>query len=85
MTPEEKVMEFLNTDMEKCYALLQEYPDKVPIDVAAKLVGCSKETLRTAIQQYQLIGLAERKAGKQNWSFVIPTAHFLRWYLVMWR
>lgn len=85
MTVEEKVMEFLNRDMEKCYDLLKEYPKKVPIEDAAELVGCSKDTLRTAIQQFQLIGLAERKVGKQNWSFTIPTAHFLRWYLVMWR
>ena len=85
MTPEEIVKSFLDKDMEKCADLTHEYPENIPVKVAAELVGCSQETLRTAIDQFQLVGLSERKAGKQNRAFVIPTAHFLRWYLCLWR
>ena len=85
MTAKEKIDRFLDEDMEKLSEIIEKYPFQIPIAVVAELFGCQKETLSMAIEEQGLLGICERRPGKLNRGFVIPTAHFLRWYMCWWR
>lgn len=74
------IKKFLDNDNKKVESIIIEYPSSVPVPVAADLLGCRADTLRTALEDGKL-GFSERKVGKLNRGFVIPTAHFVRWYL----
>lgn len=78
------IQEFLNSDTEKLAELVEKYPEQIPVPVLAQWWGCNADTLREALLGQGLLGIAERKAGKLNRGFVIPTGHFVRWYTCAW-
>jgi hypothetical protein len=85
MSAQEKINDFLQADTEKLAEIIEKYPMQIPVPVIAELFGCHQDTLRNALQEQGLLGIAERKAGKLNRGFVVPTAHFVRWYMCQWR
>lgn len=76
----EKIRTFIDTDNHKLEQIIEKYPLSVPVPVAAEFLGCHQDTLRSALEDGKL-GFSERKLGKVNRGFVIPTGHFVRWYL----
>ena len=76
----EKIRAFIDTDNQKLEQIIEEYPLSVPVPIAAEFLGCHQDTLRSALEDGRL-GFSERKIGKVNRGFVIPTGHFVRWYL----
>ena len=78
----DKIKAFLDRDNQKLEKLIDDYPLNVPVPVASEFLGCHQDTLRSALEDGRL-GFAERKLGKVNRGFVIPTGHFVRWYLNM--
>ena len=85
MTPDQKITEFLAADTERLAEISEKYPLQIPVPVLAELFGCHQDTLRNALQEQGLLGIAERRPGKLNRGFVVPTAHFVRWYMCQWR
>lgn len=85
MTPEQKIAKFLEEDTAKLADIIEQYPLQIPVPVLAELFGCHQNTLRNALQEQGLLGIAERMPGKLNRGFVVPTAHFVRWYMCQWR
>lgn len=85
MTAEQKIDAFLAADNERLANIIEQNPKQIPISVIADLFGCAQDTVRTALEDQGLLGIAERKAGKLNRGFVVPTAHFVRWYMIQWR
>ena len=85
MTPDQKITEFLAADTERLAEIIEKYPLQIPVPVLAELFGCHQDTLRNALQEQGLLGIAERRPGKLNRGFVIPTAQFVRWYMCQWR
>jgi hypothetical protein len=85
MTAEQKITEFLAADTERLAEIIEKYPMQIPVPVLAELFGCHQDTLRNALQEQGLLGIAERRPGKLNRGFVVPTAHFVRWYMCQWR
>ena len=85
MTPDQKITEFLAADTERLVEIIEKYPLQIPVPVLAELFGCHQDTLRNALQEQGLLGIAERRPGKLNRGFVVPTAHFVRWYMCQWR
>ena len=51
-----------------------------PVKVIAEWWHCSEDSVRNAIMQHGILGIAQRQPGKVNAGFVIPTGHFVRWY-----
>lgn len=80
----EVIKEYLNNDTEKLSEIIQKHPQQIPVPVIAEWWGCNVDTLRTALQEQGLLGIAERKPGKLNRGFVVPTGHFVRWYMCAW-
>lgn len=78
------IQEFLKKDTEKLAEIIQKYDKQIPVKVIAEWWGCSEDTLRTALEEQGLLGIAERKPGKLNRGFVIPIGHFVRWYMCSW-
>ena len=76
----EKIKAFIDTDNQKLEQIIEKYPLSVPVPIAAEFFGCHQDTLRSALEDGRL-GFSERKLGKVNRGFVIPTGHFVRWYL----
>lgn len=74
------IKEYLDNDVARLEQLIAEYPQQIPVPIAAKFLGCAPESLRTACEEYALFGFAWRKPGKVNKAFCIPTAVFVRWY-----
>ncbi len=85
MTPEQKITAFLADDTAKLAEIIEKYPMQIPVPIIAELFGCTQDTLRNALQEQGLLGIAERRPGKLNRGFVVPTAHFVRWYMCQWR
>lgn len=85
MSAQEKINDFLAADTEKLAAIIERYPRQIPVPVIAELFGCHQDTVRMALEEQGLLGIAERKPGKHNRTFVVPTAHFVRWYMCQWR
>lgn len=85
MTAEQKITDFLAADTERLAEIIEKYPMQIPVPVLAELFGCHQDTLRNALQEQGLLGIAERRPGKLNRGFVVPTAHFVRWYMCQWR
>lgn len=85
MTPEQKITAFLESDTAKLAEIIEKHPMQIPVHVLAELFGCHQDTLRNALQEQGLLGIAERRPGKLNRGFVVPTAHFVRWYMCQWR
>lgn len=78
------VQEFLAKDTEKLAEIIQKYPQQIPVPVIAEWWGCGEDTVRTALHEQGLLGIAERKPGRLNRGFVVPTGHFVRWYMCAW-
>ena len=76
----EKIRAFIDTDNQKLEQIIEKYPLSVPVPIAAEFLDCHQDTLRSALEDGRL-GFSERKLGKVNRGFVIPTGHFVRWYL----
>lgn len=76
--------DFLRKDTEKLSELVKKHPQQIPVPVLAEWWGCSADTLREALLSQGLLGIAERKGGKLNRGFVVPTGHFVRWYMCAW-
>lgn len=76
----EEIMMFLQADAARAAELMQKYPDRIPVNAVAEFLGCAPDTVRAWIESGAM-GLCEKKIGKQNRAFLIPTAMFLRWYL----
>lgn len=79
----DKIRQFIESDNRKLEELIEKYPEKIPVKEAAALLDCHTTTLQTALESGKL-GFSERKLGKVNRAFVIPTAHFVRWYVCEW-
>lgn len=77
-----KIKAFIDADNQRLEKLIEEYPLTIPVPVASDFLGCQQDTLRSALEDGKL-GFSERKLGKVNRGFVIPTGHFVRWYLCM--
>ena len=77
----QEIRKFLQNDLEAVSKLIEKYPEQLPISEVADLIGCGKDSIRTALEEYGRIGIAWRKPGKLNHGYCIPTALFVRWYL----
>ena len=78
------IQNFIAEDTKKLAEIIERYPQQTPVPVIAEWWGCDENTLRTALQEQGLLGIAERKPGKLNRGFVVPTGHFVRWYMCAW-
>lgn len=78
----DKIKAFIDNDNKKIEELIEKYPVNTPVPAAAAFLGCHQDTLRSALEDGKL-GFSERKLGKVNRGFFIPTAHLVRWYLYM--
>lgn len=76
----DEIKTFLQADAARAAALMQQYPDRIPVNAVAEFLGCAPDTVRAWVEAGNM-GICERKIGKQNRAFLIPTAMFLRWYL----
>ena len=77
------IKDFLQKDTEKLEKIIQEYPQQIPVGVIAEWWGCTQDAIRATLEQSGLLGIGYRQPGKLNRGFVIPTGHFVRWYLCM--
>lgn len=60
--------------------LITKYPDYIPVDKAASIIGTDIDSLRTAIDQGKCpFGYAWKKDGGYR-AFKIPTTTFYLWY-----
>lgn len=82
-TAEEKLNAFIVNDTNKLAEIVDKHPFQIPVPVLSDFFGCSEDTLRSALEN-GFLGIAERKPGKLNRGFVIPTGHFVRWYMCVW-
>lgn len=83
ITATDVIQEFMNRDTEKLAELIQKHPEQIPVPVLSDFFGCSEDTLRSALEN-GFLGISERKPGKCNRGFVVPTGHFVRWYMCAW-
>lgn len=83
MTAQEKIKDYLDKDLEKVAELIEKYPVKMPTSALAELIGCHIDTAKAIIECNPLLGASERKPGKVNKGYVIPTAQVVRWYLLI--
>lgn len=84
MTADEKIAEFLVSDTEKLAEIIKDYPFQIPIKVIAEWWHCSQDSVRNALTQHGFLGIAQKQPGKLNAGFVVPTGHFVRWYVCKW-
>ncbi|MCM1023854.1 MAG: hypothetical protein NC395_07320 [Prevotella sp.] len=75
-----KVMSFLNDDLNKIDALIERYPLRIPIPAVADFFSMDENSVRAAVEG-GAFGFAWRKSGKANKAYCVPTAQFVRWYL----
>lgn len=80
MTGEEILKEYLRKDTDKLAQIVEEHPFQIPVKVISEWWHCSEDSVRNAIIQQGLLGIAQKRPGKVNAGFVIPTGHFVRWY-----
>lgn len=78
------IQDFINHDTEWIAGIIEKYPEQIPIPVLADKFGCNQDTIRENLESKGLLGISERKPGKLNRGFVVPTAHFVRWYMCVW-
>lgn len=75
---------FIEADTDWLAEIVEKHPQQIPLTVIAEKFGCSQDTIRENLESKGLLGISERKPGKLNRGFVIPTAHFIRWYMCVW-
>ena len=79
-TPKERIQAFLDEDINKIDALIEQYPLRLPIPVIAEFLKMNLGSVRAAVE-CGAFGFAWRKSGKLNKAYCIPTVQFVRWYL----
>ena len=79
-----EIQDFLDKDTEKLTEIVKRHSKQIPVHVIAEWWGCDENKLRTALQEQGLLGIADRKPGKLNRGFVVPTGYFVRWYMCAW-
>lgn len=84
MTSNEKLNAFITADTNKLAEIVESHPFQIPVPVIADWWHCSEDSLRNALKQQGLLGIAQQCPGKVNAGFVIPTGHFVRWYCCKW-
>ena len=77
------IKDFLQRDTEKLEEIIAKYPQQIPVPVVADWWGCKEDSIRRALEEHGVLGVGYRQAGALNRGFVIPTGHFIRWYLCM--
>lgn len=84
MAESKVISSFIEQDTKWLEDVIEKYPFQIPTSVLAEKFGCSEDTIRETIELKGLLGFCEKKPGKLNRGFVIPTAHFMRWYMCVW-
>lgn len=74
------IVDFIKKDSDELEAIIEKYPNQIPVSVAADFLHMAENSLRSALESGKL-GLAWRKAGKLNHGYCIPTGKFVRWYI----
>lgn len=77
----DKINEFLKADRERMAVLVEQYPENIPVSKAAEFLSADDASIRAAIEN-DCFGLSWRKAGSLRHGYLIPTAQFVRWYLL---
>ena len=77
------INDFLQRDTEKLEEIIAKHPKQIPVQVIAEWWGCTQDAVRASLEQSGLLGIGYRQPGKLNRGFVVPTGHFVRWYLCM--
>ena len=83
MTGTEIVKSYLIKDTNKLAEIVEEHPFQIPVKALAEWWHCSEDSVRNAILQHGYLGIAQKRPGKVNAGFVIPTGHFVRWWCCM--
>ncbi|MGN1119409.1 MAG: hypothetical protein ACI4Q4_03555 [Oscillospiraceae bacterium] len=78
----ETTRDFINADEEKLDMLIKENPIHISVARIAEFLQIDVVSARAAIECGSF-GLSWRKQGKMNKAYCIPTAQFVRWYLIM--
>lgn len=78
----DKTRAYLEEDNNKIDELIKNYPVSIPVSAVADFLNCDAASVRAAIEN-KSYGMAWRKAGKTNHGYLIPTAQFVRWYMMM--
>ena len=65
----EKINGFLNQDLERIDALMEEYPDRIPINALADFLHMDPNSTRSAVEG-GAFGFAWRRAGKANKVYI---------------
>ena len=73
---------FIDEDNNRVEELIKENPIHLPIAKIAEFLQINADSARAAVESGSF-GLAWRKQGKLNKAYCIPTAQFVRWYLLM--
>lgn len=73
---------FIDEDNNRVEELIKENPIHLPIAKIAEFLQIDVATAR-AVVECNCFGLAWKKQGKLNKAYCIPTAQFVRWYLLM--
>ena len=83
MSGTDRIKDYLEKDSNKLADIIEEYPFQIPVKVIAEWWHCSGDSIRNALIQHGLLGIAQKQPGKVNAGFVIPTGHFVRWWCCM--
>lgn len=78
----ETTRDFLKADEDKLDELIKENPIHISVNRIAEFLHINGDSARAAIE-CGAFGLSWRKQGKLNKAYCIPTAQFVRWYLIM--
>lgn len=77
------IKDFLEKDSNKLAEIIEDHPFQIPVKVLAEWWHCGEDSVRNAIIQHGFLGIAQKRPGKLNAGFVIPTGHFVRWWCCM--
>lgn len=80
MTGTDKIRDYISKDTDKLAEIIDEHPFQIPVKVLAEWWHCSEDSVRNAVMQHGYLGIAQKRPGKLNAGFVIPTGHFVRWW-----
>lgn len=77
-----KVNDFLSEDNAKIDRLIENFPVNLPVSAVADFLSMDIASVRAAIEN-GVVGVAWRKPGKSHHGYYVPTAQFVRWYLML--
>lgn len=67
--------------LEQLNALVDQYPDVIPLQEAANFLGLDGRSVRSYLQSNPFaFGMSWLKPGAENRAFHIPSAKFYLWY-----